>query len=131
MSTANHVTLYGFLPRDPQIRENSDGSHKILMTIGTEMGAMDKETGKPIVSYVNTEAFVPAASPMLNVYNKLVKGSTVLVDAEIRSGQYADKQTGETVYTQTVHITNLGPVIWPPKGADAGDDAVAAAVDAA
>lgn len=102
----NIVSITGKLTRDVTVLPNSDGSRKIMVSIAVPNNFLSKD-GKRESQFISLEAFVSKDKTTDGVYELMHKGDLVAILGEIRSGQYVDKKTKETVYTQSVYINNV------------------------
>lgn len=104
MNMRNFGIAEGRLTRDITVFENSDGSHKVMLTIAAQDNFKGRD-GSRKSQYISLEAFVPAG-PGLGVYEHLSKGDMVGVEYTVKSNSYKDKD-GKDVYSTVLAIQNI------------------------
>lgn len=97
----NAVMISGRLVRDPGYSEvkNEKGIHKIAkFVLAVRRNYSDD------VSYIPVKAFGKKAE---FARDYLVQGTKVIVEGEIVTGNYEDKETGKRVYTTEIHAGRI------------------------
>jgi single-strand DNA-binding protein len=97
----NSTVISGKLVRDPGYNEtqNEKGLHKIAKFVLAVRRNYSEE-----VSFIPVKAFAKKAE---FVRDYLVQGTKVIVEGEIVTGNYENKETGKRVYTTEVYANRI------------------------
>jgi single-strand DNA-binding protein len=97
----NSTVISGRLVRDPGYNEtqNEKGLHKIAKFVLAVRRNYSEE-----VSFIPVKAFAKKAE---FVRDYLVQGTKVIVEGEIVTGNYENKETGKRVYTTEVYANRI------------------------
>lgn len=97
----NTAILSGRLVRNPGYNEtqNEKGLHKIAKFVLAVRRNYSDE-----VSYIPVKAFAKKAE---FVRDYLVQGTRVMVEGEIVTGSYENKETGKKIYTTELHAERI------------------------
>lgn len=101
----NNPTLVGRLARDPQFFENSDGSQKVLITVGIARNYPDAK-GEYGIDWIPVEAFIRKDVKGKGPFEYLFKDSMVSLGTALRMDNYTDK-SGKQVYQLKVVVENV------------------------
>lgn len=96
----NSGSVTGRLAADPVSCINADGSKKVMLTIHADRNFRNSE-GQRDIDRISLETFVRAETEGLGVFGHMHKGDLVTLGYTVRSGSYADKATGEVIYSPT------------------------------
>ena len=105
MNMNNYGITTGRLTRDPAIYANSDGSHKVKMTIAAQNNYRNKTTGERAAQFLPLECYVPADGTM-NVFDYMHKGDKVTIQYTVKNTQYKDNQDKD-IYGVILCIENI------------------------
>lgn len=105
MNLDNFGVIAGRLARDPHFNENSDGSHKVRITVATRDNFKTK--GEYGAQFVPLEAYIPKDSKMLDFYKDLSKGSPITASTSIRTPEPYLDRNGEKVYPLVIRIESI------------------------
>lgn len=95
----NAGTAVGRIAAKPRVFENADGSRKVFFTLYVRRAFVSRTTNQRESDRLSFESFIPAWVEGNAVFDFLSVGMLVSVEFSVRSGQYADKMTGEVIYT--------------------------------
>lgn len=101
MST-NMTIMIGRLTRDPKLMQSASGTSYCNVTLAIDR-APDKN-GNKVTDFPSIKLWKSQAE---NAAKHLHQGSLIRVIGTVRTGQYQDRNSGETVYTQEIHATDV------------------------
>jgi single-strand DNA-binding protein len=106
MPSYNHVTLMGNLTRDPELRYTPGGTAVCDLGLAVNRRWTDKNTNekKEEVSFLDCVVWARGAE-VIAQYCK--KGSSILVDGELRQERWQDKESGANRSKIKVHIKSF------------------------
>lgn len=102
MASLNQVTLMGNLGADPEIRSMGNGKEVANIRIATSESWKDKQTGekREKTEWHNVVIFV---DPLINLCrNYLHKGATILIQGELQTRKWQDKDGNDRWTTEVV-----------------------------
>lgn len=102
---SNNPTLVGRLARDPQVLENSDGSKKVLMTVGIPRNYPNAK-GEYGIDWIPVEAFIRKGIEGTGPYAHLYKDSLVSLGTTLQMDRYTDK-AGKEVFQLKVVVESV------------------------
>ena len=98
LNLSNYGIAQGRVVREPEIFKNSDGSHKVKLTV-----ACKDEAGNG-TQFISLDGFVNKDKDIdKSVYAYLKTGMPVRVAYSVRTNNYTDK-TGKAVYSQVLSV---------------------------
>ena len=101
MST-NMVIMIGRLTRDPKLMQTPSGTSYCIVALAIDR-APDKN-GNKVTDFPSIKLWKNQAE---SAAKYLRQGSLIRIIGTVRTGQYQDKNSGETVYTQEIHATDI------------------------
>ena len=102
MNPRNHCILEGNLARNPEIKVNTDGSRRVLITLAVNRDYKDKNGEYP-VDYLSCEAYYGKNAKGNGIFDRVVKGSHIILIGELRSAMW--ETNGERHYKQFFFVT--------------------------
>lgn len=98
----NKVILIGNLGRDPEVRQNQDGSNIITLSIATSESWKDKSTGerKERTEWHRVVVFNEKLGEICEKYLK--KGSKVYLEGQLQTRKWTDQQGQEKYSTEII-----------------------------
>jgi single-stranded DNA-binding protein len=96
----NFGVLTGRLAQEPQVFENQDGSHTVLVTLAVEDNFLSGKDRKAKVHFPSIRAFVPKTVDGIGSWGRTHKGDLISVATRIAAESYV--KDGETVYPTVV-----------------------------
>jgi len=108
MSITNrgHITN-ARLAADPKVFTNSDSSKKVFITVYVDRPYRTADGTRPS-DRISLETFVRAETTFERTpFAFMHQGDRVSLEFELRSSTYADKITGEVIYSQIAYITDV------------------------
>lgn len=110
MNPDNFGIVKGRLTKDPIVRDNSDGSKKIQMTIAASDTYKNPADNKRTTQFVPLEAFIPKETVEkkgIGAYALIHQGDKVSVSYSVRNNNYVDKNTNQPVYGIVLQIDTI------------------------
>ena len=104
MNIKNNGIVIGRATKDPKFFTNSDGSKKVMLTVAAQDNFRGRDN-KRGTQFVPVEAFVPAGTNGLGVYDHIHAGDLIGVEYSVRSSQY--EKNGETVYSIALQVQSV------------------------
>ena len=101
----NRVELIGYLGKDPDIHEYSDGNSLAIIRLATDR-FYQSEQGKTIKQTQWHTAKVWGKQQIEKLRNYLIKGSHILINGELEYRTYQDKG-GQTRYVTEIRVNYL------------------------
>lgn len=126
----NKVQLIGHLGRDPELKTNSDGNARAMLSLATSEGWTDKESGEKR-ERTEWHRVVIWNSKLAELAQKyLAKGSLVYVEGELRTRKWTDRSNIDR-WTTEVNVTQFnGQVLFLSSAPGSeGESSVSAALD--
>lgn len=96
----NKVILVGNLTRDPQIRQTSNGVSSLTFTVACNR-RFKAQDGTQEADFIPCVAWRQNADFIAKHFRK---GNRIVIDGEIRTRSWEDKQTGERRYSTQVQV---------------------------
>lgn len=103
MNPRNHCILEGNLARNPEIKTNTDGSRRVLVTLAVNRDYKSKDGEYP-VDYLSCEAYYGKNAKGNGVFDRVVAGSRIILIGELRSAMWTDAE-GKKHYKQFFFVT--------------------------
>jgi len=95
------------LAADPKVFTNSDGSKSVHVTVYVDRPYKNADGSRPS-DRIQLETFLRAETAFEKTpFAFMHQGDKVALEFELRSSTYADKATGEVIYSQVAHITDV------------------------
>ena len=99
----NKLILMGRLARDPEVRYTQGEKATAVANFSLAVDRRFKREGEPTADFFNCTAFGKTAE---TIEKYLRKGSKILVDAELRTDNYTNKE-GQKVYAVRVYVNSF------------------------
>lgn len=114
----NRVLLAGRLTRDPELRYTPGGAPVCKMGLACDRRFRTKDGEQRVETlFINLTAWAKTAE---YCNERLRKGRPVLVEGELRSNDWEDKQTGQKRSTIEITVTRLQTLDWEGQGGGGG-----------
>lgn len=104
MNLSNYGITSGRLTRDPLIRQNRDGSTRVLFTIAAPDNFRSRD-GSRGTQYIPVEAYVAHGRPM-GIYDCLHQGDAVTIAYSARTNNYTTAE-GSRVYGVALRVESI------------------------
>lgn len=102
----NTGTVVGKVAADPVFFVNDNGTKRVFLTVYARRDFKGRD-GLRGADPVRLEAWVRAETDGIGVFEHVHRGDMVNVQYCVRSGEYADKATGEVIYFQQLHVQGI------------------------
>lgn len=115
MPSINRVQIMGYLGQDPETRYLNSGTAVTSLSIATSKSWKDKQTGeqKEATEWHRVSLFGRQAEVAAEYLNK---GSLVMIDGELRTRKWQDKEGNDRWTTEIVANPFGGLTLLPNKG---------------
>jgi len=114
----NRVMLAGRLTRDPELRYTPGGAAVCKMGLASDRRFRTKDGEQRVETlFINLTAWAKTAE---FCSERLRKGRPVLVEGELRSSEWEDKQTGQKRSMIEVNVSRLQTLDWEDQGGGGG-----------
>lgn len=101
----NKVIIMGRLTSDPELRQTQSGIASCRFTVATDRKYADKNTGERQSDFITCVAWKQTAEFVSRYFSK---GKKIVVEGELRTGSYKDKNHSDvTHYTTDVYVSTV------------------------
>lgn len=107
MSSLNRATIVGNVGKDPEIRETQDGREIASLSIATSESWKDKNTGEKRESTEWHRVVIFNEGLVKVVKSYVTKGSKLLIEGQIKTRKWTDKD-GLEKYSTEIVLQNFG-----------------------